>query len=87
MALILINAVGTLAACCSMCSFAPQIVKILRERAVDGVSLRMYAVTVAGFALWTAYGLMIRSWPVIGSNLVCLALSSAILALRLRFGG
>jgi hypothetical protein len=33
------------------------------------------------------YGLMIASRPVIGSNLVCLALSLCILALRLRFPG
>ncbi len=68
-----------------MSSFAPQIAKILREHDASSVSLRMYAVTVSGFLLWTAYGLMIRSWPVALSNLVCLTLSATILALKLRF--
>ena len=81
------NLVGAIAALCSMSSFVPQIVKIWRDRDASGVSLRMYGVTVTGFALWTAYGLMIASRPVIGSNLVCLALALCILALRLRFGG
>lgn len=70
-----------------MSSFAPQIAKILRERDTTSISLRTYAVTVGGFALWTAYGLMIRSWPVAGSNLICLILSATILALRIRLGG
>lgn len=77
--------VGTGAALCSMASFTPQIVKIVRERDASAVSLRMYAVTVTGFILWTAYGLMTGSWPVAASNIVCLGLSATILVLKWRF--
>ncbi|MGZ6013853.1 MAG: SemiSWEET family sugar transporter [Caulobacteraceae bacterium] len=79
------NVVGTGAALCSMTSFAPQIVKIWRERDASSVSLRMYLVTVAGFALWIAYGVLIASWPVAVSNVICLAMSGAVLALKWRF--
>jgi MtN3 and saliva related transmembrane protein len=81
----LVDIVGTAAALCSMVSFTPQIVKIWRERDASSVSLRMYVVTVTGFCLWTAYGVLIRSWPVIGANAVCLMLSATILALKWRF--
>lgn len=77
--------VGVGAALCSMTSFVPQIAKIVRERDAASVSLRMYAVTVTGFTLWTAYGLMIGSWPIAASNIVCLALSATILLLKWRF--
>ena len=77
--------VGTLAALCSMASFTPQIAKIWREKDAASVSLRMYVVTVTGFMLWIAYGVLIGSWPVAASNAVCLALSGAILALKWRF--
>lgn len=77
--------VGTAAALFSMTSFAPQLVKIWRERDASSVSLRMYAITVTGFALWIAYGWLTRSLPIMGSNGVCLALSAAILALKWRF--
>ena len=79
------NAVGVAAALCSMTSFGPQILKIWRERDASSVSLRMYIVTVTGFSLWVAYGLLIKSWPVTGSNIVCLLLSATILALKWRF--
>lgn len=81
----LADVIGTGAALCSMASFVPQIIKIWRERDASSVSLRMYAVTVTGFALWIAYGCLIGSWPVIGSNIVCLALSATILLLKWRF--
>lgn len=85
MASLIANAVGVGAALCSMTSFAPQIAKIWRERDASSVSLRMYIVTVTGFSLWIAYGVLIGSWPVVGSNIVCLVMSGAILALKWRF--
>jgi MtN3 and saliva related transmembrane protein len=79
------NVVGTGAALCSMTSFAPQIVKIWREKDASSVSLRMYVVTVTGFTLWAVYGFLIDSWPVVGSNIVCLVMSGCVLALKFRF--
>jgi MtN3 and saliva related transmembrane protein len=81
------NVVGVAAALCSMSSFVPQIIKIWRERDASSVSLRMYVVTVTGFCLWIAYGALIGSWPVAGSNIVCLLMSATILALKWRFRG
>jgi len=82
----LINGFGVVAGLCSMTSFVPQIMKILRERDASGVSLRMYAVTILGFACWAAYGALSASWPVTASNAICLVLVIVIFALRLKFG-
>ncbi len=82
---LLLDAVGVAAAVCSMTSFAPQLTKIWRDRDASQVSLRMYAITVTGFGLWTAYGALIGRWPIVVSNLVCLAMSSAVLVLKLHF--
>jgi MtN3 and saliva related transmembrane protein len=82
----LINAIGVIAGLCSMASFVPQIVKIVRERRATGVALRMYAITIVGFICWTAFGILSGSWPVAVANAVCLILVTTILVLRLRFG-
>jgi MtN3 and saliva related transmembrane protein len=79
------SAVGIVAAGLSMASFVPQIAKIVRERDASSVSLRMYLVTVTGFTAWIVYGMMIRSWPLAGSNLINLGLSGTILVLKQRF--
>ena len=81
---LLINAVGTAAALCSMASFTPQIIKIWRDRDADSVSLKTYGLTVAGFACWIAYGVMLRSWPIAVSNSVSLLLSASVLILKWR---
>ena len=79
----LITIVGALAALCSTVSFVPQAWKIIRTRDTSGLSARMYAVTVTGFSLWLAYGIMLGEWPLIVTNAVCLALSAFILAMRI----
>ncbi|HPI48218.1 MAG TPA: SemiSWEET family transporter [Hyphomonadaceae bacterium] len=81
-----INIVGVAAGLCSMVSFVPQIGKILKTKAAEGVSLKMFSVTVTAFVLWTTYGLLLGSWPIALSNAVCLCLALAIVALRLKFG-
>lgn len=82
----LVNTIGVVAGVCSMTSFIPQIVKILRERSAAAVSLHMYAVTIVGFICWTAFGVLTESWPVTFANAVCLSLVITIFVLRLRFG-
>jgi len=50
------------------------------------VSLRMYAVTTSGFVLWSAYGLLLKSWPITAANAVMLVLAATILVLKIRYG-
>lgn len=83
---LIINIVGVAAGLCSMVSFAPQIGKILKTKSAEGVSLKMFSVTVTAFVLWTIYGLLLGSWPIAVSNFVCLCMAITILALRVRYG-
>lgn len=81
----LINAIGVLAGACGVAGFAPQLVKVLRERETHAISAKMYAVTTTGFVLWTAYGALQHSWPLILANGAMLALAGAILVLKLKY--
>ncbi len=76
--------IGSIAAVLTTVSFVPQAVKVLRERQTAGISLGMYVLFTMGVALWFAYGLMIRSFPVYAANGVTLVLSSLILAAKIR---
>ncbi len=75
--------VGAAAGLCSTISFAPQAWKIIRSRRTRDISLRMYSVTVTGFALWLAYGIMLGEWPLMLSNGLCLLMSGFILLMKL----
>jgi MtN3 and saliva related transmembrane protein len=75
--------VGGLATLCSTTSFVPQAWKVIRTRDVAAISAGMYAVTVVGFSLWFAYGLLLWQWPLIITNGICLLLSGFILGMKL----
>jgi MtN3 and saliva related transmembrane protein len=83
MVVAMIDILGGLAAICSVASFAPQAVKIIRTRDVEGLSVGMYALTVTGFSLWLAYGILVGQWPLMVTNGFYLALSLFILIMLL----
>ena len=75
--------IGSCAAAASTLSFAPQAWKVIRSRTTDDISAGMYVLTVAGFALWAAYGIMLGKWPLIVTNTICLGFSAFILTMKL----
>jgi len=46
----------------------------------------MYTLTVIGFALWSAFGILKTEWPIILTNSICFCLSGYILIRKLRAG-
>ena len=79
------NIVGTAAALCSITSFAPQLIKIWKERDASKVSLKTYSLTVTCFVLWTAYGVLTGAWPIIVANACALVMAAAVLGMKWRF--
>lgn len=79
------NLVGTGAALCSIASFAPQVMKIWKDRDASSVSLKTYSLTVACFILWVGYGWLSLAWPILIANACALVMASAVLAMKWRF--
>ncbi len=79
--------VGFLAATLTTAAFGPQAWKTFRSRDVSGISLGMYALFTAGVALWLVYGLFMANLPIVIANAITLSLASAVLLMKLRYGG
>ena len=79
-----VDLIGYLAAVLTTVAFVPQALTSWRTRDLSGVSLPMYSIFTAGVAMWLAYGVMLASWPIIVANAVTLALSGAVLVLKVR---
>ena len=77
--------IGSLAACLTTLSFVPQAWLTFKTRDVSGVSLLMYSVFTVGVALWLAYGVLLRSWPMVVANAITLALALMILAMKVVY--
>jgi len=78
--------IGYAAATLTTCSFVPQAWLTFHTRDVSGISLGMYSAFTLGIALWLVYGLALGAWPIVVANTVTLALASAILWMKLRYG-
>ena len=78
--------IGSLAAVLTTVSFVPQVVKVVRERRTEGISLGMYVLFTTGVLLWFVYGLRIGAAPVWAANGVTLVLASIILGMKIRLG-
>ncbi|MGA8009903.1 MAG: SemiSWEET transporter [Thiomonas sp.] len=78
--------IGYDAAFLTTVSSVPQVWLTLRSRDVSGISLGMYGLFTAGIALWLIYGVIERSWPLVGANAVTLVLALTVLILLLRHG-
>jgi MtN3 and saliva related transmembrane protein len=77
--------IGLLAATCTTLAFLPQVRQIWKTRSVADISLGMYLVFSSGVALWLAYGLLIRSAPLLLANGITLLLTAAVLCMKLAW--
>ena len=80
------NLVGTAAALCSITSFAPQMLKIWKEKDASSVSLKTYSLTVTCFVLWVGYGVLTSAWPIVVANGCAFVMALAVLVMKWRFG-
>ena len=77
--------IGLLAAILTTSSFVPQLQKIWRDKNVQGLSLGMYLVMLAGVILWLVYGVMIQSLSIIVANIITALLLLLILYFRAKY--
>ena len=78
--------IGLVAGCLGTYSFVPQVLKCWRTGETAAISLRMFAVRTFGSLLWTIYGFVVGSIPVLIFSAVALLLCSTILVLKVRGG-
>jgi MtN3 and saliva related transmembrane protein len=81
-----VEMLGYLAGTLTTIAFVPQLLKAWRSRSTSDVSLGMLVTFCLGVALWLAYGISLRAWPVIAANAVTLVLAAVILFLKIRYG-
>ena len=64
----IIEIAGISASIFTAISLVPQLVKLLKEKKADNVSLGMLGILFAGLGLWIWYGVLKKDWIIIISN-------------------
>ena len=80
------NIIGAAAACLTMLSFVPQIIKALKRRSVKDVSIITLLQLSLGVSLWIVYGVYLRNRIIIAANTITLISLAILLYLYFYFG-
>ena len=77
--------IGLAAGILTASSLLPQVVKTLKEKKADDVSLLMLLVLQAGLVLWIVYGFKREDIPIIATNCFSLLVNIFMVVLRIKY--
>jgi len=81
----LIQITGITAGCITAMSALPQLIKIIKEKKVEDISLWTLIVLITGLSLWTLYGFLKDDIPILATNLFSLLINVMLVFLRLKY--
>lgn len=66
-------------------AYVPQVIKIWKTKSARDLSLYLFIILLAGTFLWTVYGFLVNSMPIILANVSIFSLSIIILYFKLKY--
>ena len=76
---------GYFAAILTTAAFLPQLIKTLKTKKADDVSLTTLIMFICGVISWIIYGYKISSIPILIANIITLTLNLFILILKIYY--
>jgi MtN3 and saliva related transmembrane protein len=77
--------IGICAGALTSISLLPQLIKIIKEKKADGVSLGMFIVLLIGIGGWIWYGIEKKDYPIIITNSFSFTVNLLILIFSLKY--
>jgi MtN3 and saliva related transmembrane protein len=81
----LISAIGILASIFALSSTVPQIIKGVKTKKMDDVSVWLILSLIVGLSLWVIYGISKSDAVIFGGNTVGVSLNVVLLFLKFRY--
>ncbi len=79
--------IGIAAGIFTSASMIPQLIKMIREKKAENISVIMLCILLAGIALWIAYGFIKQDIPIIATNCFSFLLNIFMIILRVKYAG
>ncbi len=76
---------GLIAGALTSVAMLPQLIKVLKEKDVQDISLLMILILITGLSLWVWYGFLQDELPIILSNAFAVLVNLALLVSYFRF--
>ena len=80
-----IEIIGLIAAILTTSAYVPQVIKTLKVKDVESLSLTMYVVMFLGVLMWLTYGIFQKSISIVLANIVTGGLTFTLIFLKLKY--
>ena len=80
-----VQLIGLFAGVLTSISAIPQVIKIIKDKKVEDISIGMFLTLVCGIGIWVYYGILRDDWPVIITNAFSLLINLTILILYKKY--
>jgi MtN3 and saliva related transmembrane protein len=80
-----VGVIGIVAGVFTSASLLPQLIKIIKEKKVEDLSMTMFVSLLIGIILWVVYGILRDDWPIIVTNSFSVVLNLFILVLKFKY--
>jgi len=81
----LIQIVGITAGCITALSMVPQLIKIIKEKKVEDISIWMLISLLIGLGFWALYGFLKNDIPILVTNLFSILINFILVGLRIKY--
>jgi MtN3 and saliva related transmembrane protein len=79
--------VGIIAGILTAISMLPQLIKMIKEKKAEDISILMLIVLLSGLSLWIVYGIMREDLPIIATNAFSVLINITLVILRIKYSG
>ncbi len=77
--------IGIAAGVLTALSMLPQLIKVVKEKHVEDLSLVMLLVLISGLVLWVVYGFIRNDAPLIYTNIFSVGVNLALVFYRFKY--
>ncbi|MGX7776563.1 SemiSWEET transporter [Streptococcus pluranimalium] len=77
--------IGFIAACLTTFGFVPQVIKVIKTKDTESISLGMYLMAVTGMILWAIHGFHHNDMAIVLANAISATLAGIVLIYKLIY--
>ena len=77
--------IGIVAGVLTASSMLPQLIKVIKNKEAEDISLKMLIVLMSGIAMWIVYGIFRDDWPIIVTNSFSLLVNITLTFFRVKY--
>ena len=78
-------AIGSVAGFLTTVAALPQLIKIIRSKSAQDISIGYFVLLTTGVGFWLVYGVLIHAWPVILANVFTFIIVASVLGCAIRY--